>query len=247
MRSQWNARWQAKNKKRNEAIVHEYNSYCKELNLPTISLSAERKHKCPFKGKKKPVYMPPPEKAKEMSEDEMMEWKRKARLKRKAISQRENRKAREEKIKKVVEELPLLKQMVEEKKMSGLDCKMESPVAQTQKNFVGNTKAGSFAQGVQLNQVVNANTSKNMPTDVEFGWDNSSWALDDVLSSSETIPDEDFMNVFDRKEALPSEIVVDHTNVKYNVNREMYAKPSAMIDNGMSANTYDSDFSYGDW
>ena len=64
--------------------------YRLRLKLPPVDDGPKSKDH-PLFGKPRPNYLPPPEVMKNMSEAEISEWKRKERLKRKALSMKENR------------------------------------------------------------------------------------------------------------------------------------------------------------
>ena len=240
-RHQWNAQWRARDAEKKQAILDEFNSKRKELNLPTVSLVIE--HECPFKGKTKPTYMPPPEEEEKMSQDELKEWKRKERLKRKALMQRENRKKKAKMFNDIMEELPELERKVEEKKMSKLECnKKKDCVAKSEKNCGGNTEAGSSPQEIRLNNnVVSTNTSKSQLR--KFDWEDAAWVHDKKLFASvEPVPAPALANAFGLGGAPPTKLAVVRTNMGIIVNNELYVKLAVTTRDKMISRVDDNEF-----
>jgi hypothetical protein len=110
-----NVKWRARKKAEALSIANKVNAKRAELNLPSSSVGLALKHYCPFKGKKRPGYNPPDEEMALMTKQQLSQWRREERRKRKAMVQHENRMRKKSLLNKMKEELDELNRRIEEK------------------------------------------------------------------------------------------------------------------------------------
>jgi flagellar motor protein MotB len=113
-----NRRYRVRKAKREAMIAKEFKSVAAQLNLATPA-NITKIPRVSLKGTKRPVYNPPEHIMNSMTPEELTEWKAKERKRRKALMQKANREKKNAIMKKIQEQLPLLKRQVEEKKMMG--------------------------------------------------------------------------------------------------------------------------------
>ena len=104
-----NARWRESYAKKLNDLMDELNAKRALLNLPEVTLTLP---KASLKGTKKPEYSPPTT----LSPNDLKKWKANERKKRKAVSQRENRKRKAELIKSFKAQLVDLDKQIEDQK-----------------------------------------------------------------------------------------------------------------------------------
>ncbi|KAL7513206.1 hypothetical protein ACHAXN_010258 [Cyclotella atomus] len=110
-----NVKWRARKKAEALSIANEVNAKRAELNLPSSSVGLTLKHCCPFKGMKRPGYNPPDEEMALMTKQQLSQWRREERRKRKVMAQHENRMRKKALLNKMKEELDELNRRIEEK------------------------------------------------------------------------------------------------------------------------------------
>jgi predicted small lipoprotein YifL len=115
----FNSRWRAKINDEVNSITTELNAKRAELGLPPVSWTFEQS--CTFKGRKRPVYLPPEELRASMTKQQVSQWQNEERKKRKALKQRENRMRKKALLDQMKRELVELNHRVEEKKKREMD------------------------------------------------------------------------------------------------------------------------------
>ena len=210
-RSRANAKFRAKESKKAQDMVDEYNYYLMKLNMPTVSLAF--KHECPFKGGTKPDYQPTPEMMKNMTADDVVEWKNEQRKKRKALKQKENRMKKAQMLRIIQEQLPELKRKAEEKTRLDLNAGAIKDKVVSVAEIVDNCSKKTSAQ--LENIVTPADPSmdtlknhKDLSSD-----DIASWAPDDEGASlDESFSPTVFDDIIDSKNIDTSKVVVTSTD-----------------------------------
>jgi hypothetical protein len=111
--------WRAKHSARVKSIAEEFNANAAELKLDIPIISPDNLlPRTSLKGKKRPNFEPPPEIKAHMSPQEITAWKAAERRRRKTMKQRATRARKTAFIKKIEEQLPVLKQKVLDKKLN---------------------------------------------------------------------------------------------------------------------------------
>jgi hypothetical protein len=183
-----NSRWRAKINAEVNSITTELNAKRAELGLPPVSWTFE--HSCTFKGRKRPVYLPPKELRASMTEQQVSQWQCEERKKRKALKQRENRMRKKAMLDQMKAELVELNRRVEEMKKREIDT-LPSDINKAESTLSGTSDDAVMApiQGVQ--QVKNSAPKEELLVAdpyIEDDVDAASWSDDDeILASADEI------------------------------------------------------------
>ena len=140
-----NRRYRIKKAEKDALIANEFKSVAAELNLTTPANLTKLLTKLPrvsLKGTKRPVYNPPDHIMASMTPAELTEWRANERKKRKAMKEKANRAKKNAIMKNIKEQLPVLKQVAEEKKM------MEGGAVSFDSTDIGCTKDPPKCAGV---------------------------------------------------------------------------------------------------